>query len=214
MEKDRTSKIIAMVALVVAIVGLSLGFAAFSKQLTITPGASVSASAEDSFSVKFSTVNTGQTEGDVKGTPGGEDGATAEDATLAQTTISGLKAKFTKANQTVTYKFYVHNDGEMDAYLTGINFSNPNPTCAATSAQDTNTELVEAACSHLKVSVKIDTETYSNSNAAIKGKTLSKDSYKEVTVEIKNDETATPVDGEFTADFGSITLTYKSKDNA
>ncbi len=213
MEKDRTSKIIAIVALIVAVVGLSLGFAAFSKQLTITPGASVSASSDDSFSVKFSNSNESQTEGEVEAT-GDESGATGDAATLAQTTISGLKAKFTKANQTVTYKFYVHNDGAMDAYLTGVEFSKPNPTCEATSSADTNAELVTAACSHLKVSVKVDTETYSNSNAAIKGKTLSKDSYKEVTVEIKNDETATPVDGEFTADFGSITLKYESKDNA
>ena len=35
MEKDRGTKVIAIVALIVAVVGLSLGFAAFSSTLTI-----------------------------------------------------------------------------------------------------------------------------------------------------------------------------------
>ena len=35
MERDRNSKILAIIALTVAVIGLSLGFAAFSQTLTI-----------------------------------------------------------------------------------------------------------------------------------------------------------------------------------
>ena len=47
MEKSRTSKIIAVVALVVAVLGLSLGFAAFSNTLTISSSATVSPDSGD-----------------------------------------------------------------------------------------------------------------------------------------------------------------------
>ena len=41
MEKDRSTKIIAIAALLIGIVGLSLGFAAFSNTLTISSSAEV-----------------------------------------------------------------------------------------------------------------------------------------------------------------------------
>ena len=47
MERDRSAKIIAIVALCVAVVGLSIGFAAFSNNLTIKSNATVSPNQND-----------------------------------------------------------------------------------------------------------------------------------------------------------------------
>ncbi len=53
MEKQRQTKVITIVALVVAVFGISLGFAAFSNILTISSSATVKPDAL-SFSVRFS----------------------------------------------------------------------------------------------------------------------------------------------------------------
>ena len=117
MERDRSAKIIAIVALCVAIVGLSIGFAAFSNNLTINPTATVSPNASD-FDVNFSTSNTSEQDGTVSGV--GTNSATAENATIDNSnspTITGLKANFTEPGQKVTYSFYAHNAGKYKAYL-------------------------------------------------------------------------------------------------
>ena len=54
MERNRKQKLLMIIALVVAIASLSLGFAAFSIILNILSNASVSPSS-DTFKVKFST---------------------------------------------------------------------------------------------------------------------------------------------------------------
>ena len=57
MEKDRGTKAIAIVALLIGVVGLSVGFAAMSSTLTIESSADVAPS-ENDFTVQFSTSST------------------------------------------------------------------------------------------------------------------------------------------------------------
>ena len=57
MEKDRSGKIIAIVALFVAVVGLSLGFAAFTTSLTIDTAANVTSNSSN-WNVGFSVDGT------------------------------------------------------------------------------------------------------------------------------------------------------------
>ena len=54
MEKDRRVKVISIFALVIAITGMSLGFAAFSASLDLASNAFVSPDSA-TFNVKFST---------------------------------------------------------------------------------------------------------------------------------------------------------------
>ena len=124
MERDRSAKIIAIVALCVAIVGLSVGFAAFSNELTINSNAKVSPNASD-FDVNFSTSNTSEQDGTVSGV--GTNSATAENASIDNSnspTITGLKANFTEPGQKVTYSFYAHNAGKYVAYLNNVTYAN------------------------------------------------------------------------------------------
>ena len=215
MERDRSAKIIAIVALCIAIVGLSIGFAAFSSNLTISSSANVTPD-PSSFDVNFSTSNTNELDGTVTGV--GTNSATAEDATIdnsASPTITGLKANFTEPGQKVTYSFYAHNAGKYAAYLNSVTYSNVSgetSTKVCTAGSGTDEAMVAAACNGISVSVKVGNETYTGSKSSIENHLLAIDAYEEVVVTIEYASDATRADGDFEVSFGDITLTYNSVD--
>ncbi len=215
MERDRSAKIIAIVALCVAIVGLSIGFAAFSNNLTIKSNATVSPNQND-FDVNFSTSNTSELDGTVSGV--GTNSATAEDATIDNSdspTITGLKANFTEPGQKVTYSFYAHNAGKYKAYLNNVTYANVNgetATKVCTAGVGTDATMVDAACTGISVSVKVGNDTYTGSMDSITNHLLGLDSYEEVVVTIEYNNSASRADGDFEVAFGDIILTYDSVD--
>ena len=215
MERDHSAKIIAIVSLCVAIVGLSIGFAAFSNNLTIKSNATVTPNASD-FDVNFSTSNTSELDGTVSGV--GTNSATAEDATIdnsASPTITGLKANFTEPGQKVTYSFYAHNAGKYAAYLNNVTYANVSgktATKVCTAGTDTDTTMVEAACNGISVSVKVGNDTYTGSMDRITNHLLDLDDYEEVVVTIEYANGAKRADGDFEVAFGDIRLTYDSVD--
>ena len=215
MERDRSAKIIAIVALCVAVVGLSIGFAAFSNNLTIKSNATVSPNQND-FDVNFSTSNTSELDGTVSGV--GTNSATAEDATIdnsASPTITGLKANFTEPGQKVTYSFYTHNAGKYIAYLNSVTYANVSGKTATkvyTAGVGTDAKMVEAACNGISVSVKVKNDTYTGSLNDITNHLLGLDGYEEVVVTIEYASNASRADGDFEVAFGDITLTYESVD--
>lgn len=150
MEKDRSSKVVAIAALIVAVVGLGIGFAAFSSTLTINSSATVNPT--NTFKVQFSKESSALTKGTVSGVVAGE-GAVAADATISDADdyliADGLAATFTAPGQTVSYTFYARNTGEYIAYLRSITFDGTK-ACAvktegvAADAQATDS-LVQAA---------------------------------------------------------------------
>lgn len=215
MERDRSAMIIAIIALCVAVVGLSIGFAKFSNYLTINSNATVKPNASD-FDVNFSTLNTSELGGTVSGV--GTNSATAEDATIDNSdspTITGLKANFTKPGQKVTYSFYAHNAGKYAAYLNNVTYANVSGKTATkecTPGVDTDATMVEAACNGISVSVKVGSETYTGSKSSITNHSLELDAYEEVVVTIEYASNASRADGDFEVAFGDITLTYDSVD--
>ena len=215
MERERSTKIIAIVALCVAIVGLSIGFAAFSNNLTIKSDATVTPNASD-FDVNFSTSNTSELEGTVSGV--GTNSATAEDATINNSgdpTITGLKANFTEPGQKVTYSFYAHNAGKYAAYLNNVTYANVSgqtATKVCTPGVGTDATMVNAACNGISVSVKVGNDNYTGSVSSITDHLLDLDAYEEVVVTIEYASGATRADGDFEVAFGDITLTYDSVD--
>ena len=215
MERDHSAKIIAIVSLCVAIVGLSIGFAAFSNNLTIKSNATVTPNASD-FDVNFSTSNTSEQNGTVSGV--GTNSSTAEDATIDNSnspTITGLKANFTEPGQKVTYSFYAHNAGKYAAYLNNVTYANVSgktATKVCTAGTDTDTTMVEAACNGISVSVKVGNDTYTGSMDRITNHLLDLDDYEEVVVTIEYANGAKRADGDFEVAFGDITLTYESVD--
>lgn len=215
MEKDRSSKVLAIVALLIGVVGLSLGFAAFSRTLTIEPKATVTGN-ENDFSVVFSTSATSLVTGNVA--PTASVGATGDDAILDETLISNLHARFTAPGQQVQYRFYAYNNGDLDAYLNSISYGKTNPECKAVGTNGATPAYVEAACNAITVTVEVgDSDT---TKETVTGTKLTIDNHKLtttkkaelVTVTIDYPSTATKVDGDFTIEFGEILLNYSSAD--
>ena len=105
MEKQRKIKSIAVVALVVAVLGLTVAFAALSQTLTINGTANVNTATWD---VHFANL----TGPDITGT-----GKSNSEPTLDATTIDNVNMSVTKPGDSVTYYFDIVNAGTIDAIL-------------------------------------------------------------------------------------------------
>ena len=171
MVKTQKTKMIAIIALVVAICGMTLGFAAFSNTLTISSSATVTPNDSD-FNVKaygviaFSGMNDlnnfSQYVSDVRAKAFVVDDGSASvmptgmDAIIDNNgkaiTISNLSASFTGVSQRIAYIFIIENKGLYKAYLDfskfnfdddGIFMGNVNSCGGKDGASST---LIEGAC--------------------------------------------------------------------
>ena len=207
MEKLRSKKILTIIELVVAVVGLSVGFAVFSSVLTISSEAQVNPNAS-TFSVKFSKVSNEVLDGEANLVyPVGlnKNGALINNTT--NPTITGLKAEFTAPGESVVYKFYVRNEGEYLAYLNSIEIGSK----SCTPGIGTNTSLVSDACEDINVSVKVGSmKEVTSTQKDITGQTLAVNSYQEVIVTIAYAENGARADGPFSVKLGDVYLTYSS----
>ena len=118
-------KLMILVALI-AVVGVSIGFAAFSSSLLIKSSLSVNPTGEE-FKVVFSSRSTSLATDEI--TPSKTDSAIAVNKAQIDNTgnypmIKNLGETFTSPGQSITYTFYVRNTGKYDAYLTSIIFHN------------------------------------------------------------------------------------------
>ena len=111
MEKTRKIKLISLCALLVAVLGLIVAFAALSQTLTINGSAAVDAASWD---IHFEKTSGKETE--VKGA------ATFTEPTLSGTTIENFSATLTKPGDSVTYYFDIVNNGTVDAVVSSYDF--------------------------------------------------------------------------------------------
>lgn len=220
MKRNRQTKMIAIIALVIAVAGMSLGFAAFSSTLTISSSASVTPDSS-TFSVGFYPDTTAALANApanpvIANTTGG---ASASELMLEEgaTSISELNASFTAPGGSVTYSFYVGNSGEYDAYLRAINFnnvtgSNLNKVCTA--GTGATASLVDAACDDITISVNVHDITATSTNSSISGKVLYKKTFAPITITIEYAANGDRADGPFSVEFGEISLDYSTVDGS
>lgn len=139
MEKERGFRIIAVIALMVAVVGLTVGYAAYSSTLKITGAANVDPS---SWNVKFAYKTGNSLVAAVTGK------ATMEtEATLSDTQVSGFKATLKAPGDSITYNFAVTNTGSLDAELS--TFTMGNISCAPAAGSNATAEEATAICNEL-----------------------------------------------------------------
>ena len=112
MEKTRKVKIISLCALLVAVLGLTVAFAALSQTLTINGSAAVDAASWD---IHFENLTLSEKTGtaEVSGTP-----------QLTGTVISGINVSLNKPGDKIVYEFDLVNNGSIEAKLTNINVKN------------------------------------------------------------------------------------------
>lgn len=137
--KDRGLKVAVVAALVISVIAIGIGFAAFTETLSINGNATVQTS---SWKVKFTDLSTGTTAGTASIT-------TAPTINTNDTTISTYDVKLAKPGDSVTYTFKVANTGTYDAKLTSVTI--PTPTCTGTG---TNAETdATNVCKHVTYSL-------------------------------------------------------------
>ena len=118
MEKERKVRVLSIAALLVAVLGLTVAFAALSQTLTINGSAAVDTATWD---IHFEKTSGKETE--VKGA------ATFTEPTLSGTTIENFSATLTKPGDSVTYYFDIVNNGTVDAVVLSYNFPTAMEEC-------------------------------------------------------------------------------------
>ncbi len=217
MEKNRSGQFIALLALIVAIVGVSVGFAAFSSALSIQSSANVTPD-KSTLNVDFSSSDTAVVTNAIKPTTTPTT-VVATDATIDNSTdpvIRNLSATFKEPGQKAVYTFYAYNAGELEAFLKSIvyeNVSSKNSNKVCTAGEGTTDALVQKACEGISLKVKVGTEAETSSGiASINNHSLAKGVSEEITVTLEYASDATRADGDFTVSFGDVTLNYSSVD--
>ncbi len=110
MEKERRIRILSIIALVIAVLGLTIAFASLSTTLKINGGAKVDAATWD---VKFEELSSASTTGSA---------SEIESPTISEDgkKIENMKVHLTKPKDSVTYTVYVANNGSINAEVTSI----------------------------------------------------------------------------------------------
>lgn len=195
-EKDRKTRIIAVVAVVLAIAGLSLGFAAYSQTLTINGSGEVKAS---SWQVRFenlSSVNKTGTANEV----------TAPTINTNDTNIGEYDVTFQTPGDSISYTFDIANNGTFDAEISSISI--PTPEC--TGNGDNATTDAANVCANLEYKL-----TYTDGGAPVsQNDTLNHGEKKNVTLTLTYKDTITaeqlPTD-DVNIDNLSISIIYSQK---
>ena len=222
-SKDKRARVIAIVSLLVGVLGLSLGFAAFSNTLTIKSSAEVKPD-ESIFNVDFSTSSSTVDDSDIVPTlnPTGVSGFTATNAEIdndnGDAVVKNLHAVFTAPGQEVTYSFYTKNAGELKAYLKSVTFSNvagESSIKKCTPKTGTTASLVTSACTGITLTVTVGSESFTettlrNAFATATAHDLNTSGSEPVTVRIAYETGSTVTDGGFDVAFGDVTLLYSS----
>ena len=224
MDKNRNGYTLSIIALVVAVIGIAVGYSAFSTALRIESTATVTPS-EETFKVVFSDSKNEITTNDITPVKSAEtiNATKAKINNASDPTISNLSAVFTEPGQEVSYTFYVHNVGQYNAFLKSIIYGNssegtsPKVCKAITSEGGATNELVQSACEGVTLETKVGQDiTTTGSLTNITGKQLSKNNTdgnnEVVTITIRYASDAERADGDFTISFGDITLDYNSFD--
>lgn len=213
MRDNKTYRNISIIALVLGIIGVTLGYAAFSITLTISSSAAVKPDGSNfdvDFSSSASSVQTNPVTPTLNKTV---TNFTATNGTINNTNdpvITNLSATFTEPGQSATYSFYAYNAGEYLAYLNSVVFQGTK-TCTAKSG--TSQALVDTACNGINLSVKVGSESATTTSIAnITGHTLATDASEEIVVTISYADNAGRADGDFDVSFPDVVLTYESAD--
>lgn len=218
-KRYKQRRVFSFILLVVAICFMSIGFAAFSSELTISSSAIVKPDSGD-FKVVFSSSGTSYLTNKIVGVATGS--ATGGNASIDNTgdvaTISDLTASFTGPGESVKYEFYAYNMSGYVAYLREVKFNNvsgetSSKVCSAIDSSSVTSSLLESACNDISVSITVGDDTFGSSTSSVSGHSLGKSTYEKVVVTITYSDNGNAADGDFKVEFGDIGLSYSTVDS-
>lgn len=145
MEKDRNGRVIAIAALLLSVIGISIGYSAMSTILNINGTATMNTA---KWSIKFANLSDPVVKGNAEVLTAPQ---------LSDTSIKTYKVKLTKPGDSVTYTFDVINGSDDMNAILGT-FTKPNPVC--TGSGDNSETDASTVCSNLVYTLKYaDSET-------------------------------------------------------
>ena len=211
--QEQNSKTVALVALVISVLGLSIGFAAFSSTLTIKSEATVTPTSEN-FKVLFGAGSV---------SPSDKGSVTLSSGAEGTNTIAAITAQLSKPGDSVTMTIPVLNQGAYDAYLRTVTFTPATTKCTAVVTEgktSVSSDLMDAACDKITMTVKVGpaaeslqtftTTTELNKVQAEAQKLGKTDGAGQAVITISYASDAVDVDGDVKVDFGSVELKYTS----
>ena len=209
----RNSKYIALVALTIAIIGLGIGFASYTRTLTISSSATVNP--VDTFDVILTPTTNGSCT-----TPGtGSSVAPTKSPTTLTTTnaviantgsgapkATNLSVDFTAPGQNVVYKFCAYNNSTYTAYLNAVTVGSV--SCSVASGSQATSGLVTSACTGISATLNIAGTNYTSTNNNISSHTLGAGTAELVTLTISYANGSALADGAFVVNIGDFALKY------
>ncbi|MCI8394066.1 MAG: hypothetical protein HFH86_01115 [Bacilli bacterium] len=153
MEKERKTKFLAILAICIAVVGLTVGFAAFSSALTINGTSTIKSS---SWQVRFENLSAVTKTGTATE-------VSAPTVNTNDTNIGDYDVTLTTPGDSISYTFDVANNGTFDAEVTTITI--PTPTCTGNGA---NAEIdAKNVCDNLNYTLTYEDGTAITATDAI-----------------------------------------------
>lgn len=201
MEKSRKTKKSVLIIVLLLVVGLSIGFAAFTQELTIQSSASVKGDTS-TFKVAFS-----ESPSEVTGSAA-TTGGKAQGGTFSGATLTGLTAEFTAPGQQATWELYAYNDGQFDAFLKAVTVG----AITGTAKTGTTQAYVDEAIKGIKIKVTVGAAEYATTTEDITAHKLEKTKGEKVKVTLEYAAGSAIADGDFTVNIGDIKLNYESMD--
>ena len=210
------SKIIAIVALLVAVVALAVGFATFSATLTIGAEANVEAVNQFTANVNYSSTlpKCYYTEDTTNKTDIITTGYSA--GTASGKVWSGIKVPITMSHKSVTCEAEVENTSSYVAHLKSI-VTSSGLSCDSTGTGDdaASSPVITSICSNSSATVTVGSDSSTITSAAVNntsttGTINATNGTEIVYVTIAYSGTLAP-DGDITITVPTISLTYKTQ---
>ncbi len=204
-KKEEKGKRIAIIALILALLALAFGFAAYSKSVDFFD--------EDGrqnyvvykggvLSINPKTPENGIVNPTMVG------GALAEPATLTENGIININVHFTKPGQSATYSFFGVNTSKDVSYLNSVIFGDR--TCYV--INDETNELTKNACEDIQMTITVKNDTFKDTVGIIDNHILPAESNEPIAVTIKYSPKPHLTTQNFVVDFGVSTITYGQTD--
>ncbi len=198
MEKERKIKTLSLVALIVAVIGLTVAFAALSQTLTINGTAKVNTATWD---IHFESLSEASLTGDASVTTAPTINVGKDEAAKPNTDISNFEVVLTKPGDSVTYTFDVTNAGTIDATLGTL--TKTAPECSSPTSVEEDATIV---CDGLTYTL-----TYTDGGQEVKqNDVLNHGETKNLTLKLSYDSDKLPSDDVLINGLG-ITLNYVQK---
>jgi len=189
-NRNNKGLILGIVAMIVAIIGTGVAFAALGTTLNVTGTAKVTPA---SWNIHFRTLSSPTITGAA---------TVPTPPVLSDTTINNFNIVLTKPGDSVTYTFYVENSGSLAARI-GTFTAPTGPTCTGTGTNATND--ASTVCTNL-------TYTYKNvttGNTIAAGEVLAAGASTQIELKIMYNSTATALpDAEVTISGLGFSMNY------